>query len=78
MFSDELKRLLVQVITSWQVLAVTVILVLYVFLINYVARIHHRRPSQPRMPKAKPEKTKGKAAASPQTDELGLEEASEN
>ena len=75
MFSDELKKLLVQVITSWQVLAVTVVLVIYVFLINYVARMHYR-PRQLPMPKAKKDSSKAPSPAS-DADELGLEETQE-
>jgi hypothetical protein len=81
MFTDELKNLLIQVITSWQVLAVTGVLVVYVFLVNYVARLYHRnkpRPLYGRKPK------KGKAGAAPAgevepsaDDDLGLEEKGE-
>ncbi|MDR2535873.1 MAG: hypothetical protein LBD29_07575 [Treponema sp.] len=38
MMSDELKRLLIQVITSWQVIGVSVVLILYLSLVFYVAR----------------------------------------
>jgi len=81
MFSAEVRKLLAEVITSWQVLAVTVILVVYIFLVNYVAALHHRRHFP--MPKVKknkkvaredsahPEVSKDSAAS--ETDELGLE-----
>ena len=77
MFNSELRNLLVQVIASWQVLAVTGVLIVYIFLINYVARTYHRRPRQPSMPKkAKAEKSKTPdSAAKSDNDELGLEEA---
>ena len=42
MFQSEMMALLLQVVKSWQVIAVTVALVLYMFLVNYVARIYHR------------------------------------
>ena len=72
MFNAELRRLLVQVITSWQVLAVTVVLVLYIFLVNYVARLYHKR----RPPRERPaEKAQmPEEAAQNEADELGLEE----
>ena len=72
MFNEELRQLLVQVITSWQVLAVTVVLVLYIFLVNYVSRTYYRR----RPPKARPEvKAQAPEATAPNdADELGLEE----
>jgi hypothetical protein len=50
MFSDELKSLLIKVITSWQVLTVTGVLVVYMFIVNYVARLYHRKRPIP-MPK---------------------------
>ena len=76
MFSDELKKLLVQVITSWQVLVVTGVLVIYVFLVNFVARIHYRSKSFS-MPKVKRKKSAEAAVPAPVSDseELGLEEA---
>jgi hypothetical protein len=44
MFSGELMSLLKQVISSWQVIAVSAALVLYLFLVSYVARTY-KRPS---------------------------------
>ena len=38
--------LLVQVITSWQVIFITVVLILYFFLVFYVARLY-RKPRTP-------------------------------
>jgi hypothetical protein len=73
--SKELFDLVIQVIKSWQVLAVTGALILYIFLVSYVARLHHR----PRQSFKKAQKTKAasEAAAAPEEtsdDELGLEE----
>jgi len=79
MFNAEIRKLLVQVISSWQVLAVTGVLVLYIFLVNYVARLYHRRNRAIVMPKIKKKKT-GAAeehdASLPPSDseELNLEE----
>ena len=72
MFSAEVRSLLAQVISSWQVLTVTVILVIYIFLINYVTRAQRRLPSMPKVKK----KSKSKASEPVQSDneELGLEE----
>jgi urea transporter len=58
MFSTELKYLLPQVISSWQVLAVTAALILYTWLVSYVARTYHR----PHLSKSKPKRKKVKAA----------------
>jgi len=78
MFSEEIKRLLAEVITSWQVLAVTVVIIIYIFLVNYVARTYYR-PRRFSMPKRKKRKSSDAAAPVPEAvsgdDELGLEEA---
>jgi len=59
MFSNKLTELFFQVITSWQVIAVTIALVLFIYLVNYVARSYHR----PRfVSKSKPKKKKAAAA----------------
>lgn len=58
MFSKELFALLTEVIQSWQVIAVTVALVAYTFLVNYVARSYHRPRS---ISKTKPQKLKAAA-----------------
>jgi flagellar biosynthesis/type III secretory pathway M-ring protein FliF/YscJ len=44
MLSEELKGLLIQVLTSWQVIAMAVVLLLYLLLVFYAARPHHKRP----------------------------------
>lgn len=77
MFSDELKSLLIQVITSWQVLVVTGVLVVYVFLVRYVAKLYRRsRPFSyaPGNEKAAGKKAKGVEPSA--DDDLGLEETS--
>jgi hypothetical protein len=83
MFSDELKSLLIKVITSWQVIVVTIVLVIYVFLVNYVARLYHRKRP---IPMPKPGKKKEASVNDPLVkapppapepasgDDLGLEE----
>ena len=79
MFNEEVRSLLAQVITSWQVLVVTVVLIIYVFLVNYVARTHHsgsRRISMPKIKKTKASKAAAPAApeAASDDDDLGLDE----
>jgi hypothetical protein len=77
MFSGELKNLLIQVITSWQVLLVTGILVVYIFLVNYTARVYRRGHNRirPSGKKAKAEEPNAAPAGQPSgDDELGLEE----
>ena len=75
MFSAELKKLLIQVITSWQVIVVTVVLVFYIFIVNSVARLYRRRRYS--KPKLMPDVSQTPAEVSTETDELGLEEESE-
>jgi hypothetical protein len=83
MFSKEVIALLLDVITSWQIIAVTIGVFLYMSLVFYVARTYHRphgislSPSKPR--KKKKEDAAG-SAAKPESedeinDELGLEES---
>jgi hypothetical protein len=55
MFSKELTELLIQVVQSWQVIAVTIALVLFMYLVGYVARSYHRPRSVSR---SKPKKVK--------------------
>jgi len=81
MFNAEVRRLLIQVIGSWQVWVVTVVLILYVFLINYVARLYNRprRSHMPILPiprrRAKKSDAEAPMAPSSDSDDLGLEEA---
>jgi hypothetical protein len=64
MFSKELSELLSQVITSWQVIAVTVALVLYIYLVNYAAR-RYRRPRF--VSKSRPKKASAKSTQAANT-----------
>jgi flagellar biosynthesis/type III secretory pathway M-ring protein FliF/YscJ len=83
MFSKEMINLLIRIITSWQVIAVTVAFILYVFLVSYVARLYRRPrsismfPAKPKFKKAKsPAASEEDGSETPETadDELGLEE----
>jgi len=62
MFSKELTELLFQVIKSWQVIAVTIAIILYISLVNYAARAHHKPVS---VSKIKPKKQKKSKDAKP-------------
>ena len=82
MFSKEVMELLIQVIKSWQVIVVTVALILYITIVSYVARDYHR-PRAARKPKVKKEKKAPVVAGPEEVDsppggdvnqELGLEE----
>jgi hypothetical protein len=75
LFSKELTSLIVSVLSSWQVLAVTLGLVVYIALVFNVARLYHKaRPKPPRGKRSKKEKNEDEAAETADTDELGLEE----
>jgi len=76
--------LLKQVLVSWQVLAVTVAIVIYFFIVSYASRSHRRRSKPAKKPKVKKAKeAPAAAAAGPETtesdanhvDDLGIEEA---
>lgn len=70
--------MLAQVITSWQVLAVTVVLVLYISLVNYVAKVRHRSgdsfSARRKRKKASKVQFPSAPAVVPGDDDLGLEE----
>ena len=70
--------MLIQVITSWQVIAVTLVIVIYFSIVSYVARVHHRSNRRPPTFRSKTPKSKAKkaeAAVPDENDELGLEES---
>jgi hypothetical protein len=74
LFSKELISLIIRVVTSWQVIAVTVGIVAYIAIVSNVARLYRRiRLKSPRDRKPRKEK-KTKAAAEEEggMDELGL------
>jgi len=82
MFPGGIVALLKQVITSWQVIAVTLGFIVSVFIINFVARSNHRRRTVKKLSfakkKPKPAAAAGDIAVTPSStnsnDELGLEE----
>ena len=67
---------LIKVITSWQTVAVTVVLVIYFSLVSYVARLHHprRRSFNFRRKKEKVPKVDEAMPESSDDDDLDLEE----
>ena len=80
MTSKELMPLLIQVISSWQVIIVTIAVILYFSLVFFVGRTSgrsHYASSISSQPKIKRKKTTSKESTGPQVsvnDELGLEE----
>jgi len=77
MFSKEIFNLLVKVVSSWQVIVATVALLIYLKLVFFVSSARRARTfdltARVKPVKAKKEKP-AKAAASAETDELGIEE----
>jgi len=84
MFTKEFFEVFTQLIKSWQVIAVSVVIVLYLKIVSYVSRSYHR----PKQKKAKKEKIKPEKAAPAPVEtsekdeansgsdaELGIEEA---
>jgi predicted cobalt transporter CbtA len=78
-FSSELFRLIKQVVFSWQVIGVTVVLIVYLTLVFYVARLYHKPK---RYGFSSPKKSGKKAETAPAApvqvtgdeEDLGLEE----
>ena len=73
MFNAEIRQMLVEVIRSWQVIAVTIFIIFYIFIINKVAKIStvaRQRPPKKRRSK----KEKADVPAPSADDDLGLEE----
>jgi hypothetical protein len=80
MFSSEFFELLKDIVKSWQVIAVTIVLALYLYIVSYVSRTYHR-PRMVKKVKVKTKKAEPVAESGPEeiesdsNDELGLEEA---
>jgi Co/Zn/Cd efflux system component len=76
LFSKELNELIVDVLTSWQVIVVTLGIIIYIFIVSSVARLYRSaRPKPLKEKKPKKEKREKKAEAveeAGETDDLGL------
>jgi hypothetical protein len=80
-----LFELLKQVLTSWQVIVVTLVILAYINIVSYVSKSYHRPRSSKKIKINIFKKRQSKAANLPgnpeealpesNTDELGLEEA---
>ncbi|MDR0636427.1 MAG: hypothetical protein LBF87_05045 [Treponema sp.] len=72
MISDELKDFLIQVIKSWQVIAVTLVAILYIALVSYTARFRRRIGAPPPAKKtSKPNNDKQPAKTSGAANKKG-------
>ncbi|MDR1419737.1 MAG: hypothetical protein LBI86_05145 [Treponema sp.] len=80
MFSREMLVIFAEVLSSWQVIVAAVIVLLYILLVNHVARLSHHpsfsmRPLKSRKKKAKTTEAAPEAdSGENENDELGLEE----
>jgi hypothetical protein len=84
MTAKELTALLIEVISSWQVIVVTVVVFLYFYLVSYVARLYRRSSFSSIFPARTKRKKRKPVSAEPENaegeedtgsgDELGLEE----
>jgi hypothetical protein len=77
---EEIKDLVLQLIRSWQVIVITIAVVLYFFLVSYVGNLNRgtrRRPSAPRLKKSKKKAAEGPAIVEDSDsggDDLGIGE----
>ena len=70
MYPGGIIALLKEVITSWQVIAVTIAIILYLQIVFYAAKSYHRpRVKKIRLKRSKPEP----AAAGPEETEAGVD-----
>jgi hypothetical protein len=77
MFPPELIALIEHLVTSKEVIGVTVFLVMYFSLVFYVAKTHHRKRMSgfsSSQKKLKKEKNISSAPAISESDDLGIEE----
>ena len=76
MFNAELRQMLAEVLTSWQVIAVTIFILIYITIVRRVANIYliKKRPGAGRKIKVKQEKADIPAPSD--SDDLGIEEES--
>jgi Co/Zn/Cd efflux system component len=73
LFPKELNELIVDVLTSWEVLVVTVGIIVYVFIVSSVARLYRSaRSKPPKEKKPKKEKKDEVVEEAGETDDLGL------
>ena len=71
MFGEAIRKLLIQVISSWQVWVVTIVLIIYIAIVKSVSRISGRRP---KMSPPKVKKSKAAAPAVTKKDDLDMDE----
>jgi len=71
-FSGEILDLLKRVLTSWEVLGITAVLVAYFFLVFYVARLYRRPRSMSK--RFRPKAARQRAPAVAEVEEAEIED----
>ncbi|MDR1126925.1 MAG: hypothetical protein LBL06_02230 [Treponema sp.] len=70
----EFRSFLGQILTSWQVIAVTIVVVLYIMLASYVAQFRHRakveKAPKEKIPKPKKKDKTEKTEETEETEEI--------
>ena len=74
MFNAEIREMLFEVLKSWQVWAVTIVILLYITIVRKVARIHSTGLRIPSMKKIRAKRKKDEVITPSDSDDLGLEE----
>jgi hypothetical protein len=75
LFSKELTDLVFSVLTSWQVIVVTLGIAVYIAIVSNVARLYRSaRPKSPRITRTGKEKKEKEAVEETDADDLGLED----
>ena len=74
MFNSEIRQMLAEVLTSWQVIAVTIVVLLYITIVRRVANIYHVKNRRIKEKKAKVKKAEADLPAPSDSDELDLVE----
>jgi len=74
MFGDELKDLIIKVITSWQVIVVTIVIFTYLVIVNRASRSHYKRRAPPSLKPLKSKKEEPSAEEDVDDSGLGLDE----
>ena len=74
MFNAEVRQMLVEVIRSWQVIAVTIFIIFYIIIVSKVASLRNIGRSRGGGKKRKPKKEKTDVPPPSADDDLGLEE----
>jgi hypothetical protein len=78
MFSNDLKRFLIEILTSWQVIVAAVAVTLYILLVSYVTRFKPsgkaKTPPKPKVKREKKKKEKPKEEEEAENEDEILEE----